>query len=70
MRDGTGKVELRTSVESNEAEFVLAPTDGSEGFRRLSHAKGIYEQGRLNTTTLLRAPFGKMADRILSVVLR
>ena len=43
---------------------------GIEGFRRLSHAKGIYEQGRWNTSTLLRAPFGKMADRILSVVLR
>ena len=43
---------------------------GIEGFRRLSHAKGIYEQGRWNSTTLLRAPFGKMADRILSIVLR
>ena len=43
---------------------------GIEGFRRLSHAKGIYEQGRWNSTTLLRAPFGKMAERILSVVLR
>lgn len=43
---------------------------GIEGFRRLSHAKGIYTQGRWNSTTLLRAPFGKMAERILSVVLR
>lgn len=43
---------------------------GVEGFRRLSHAKGIYEQGRWNSTTLLRAPFGKMAERILSVVFR
>lgn len=43
---------------------------GIEGFRRLSHAKGIYEQGRWNSTTLLRAPFGKMAERILSIVLR
>ena len=43
---------------------------GIEGFRRLSHAKGIYEQGRRNGMTLLRAPFGKIADRILSIVLR
>ncbi|MEO6780706.1 MAG: coniferyl aldehyde dehydrogenase [Bradyrhizobium sp.] len=43
---------------------------GIEGFRRLSHAKGIYEQGRWNSTTLLRAPYGKMAERILSFVLR
>ena len=43
---------------------------GIEGFRRLSHAKGIYEQGRWNSATLLRAPFGKMAERILGFVLR
>ena len=43
---------------------------GIEGFRRLSHAKGIFTQGRWNSATLLRAPFGKMAERILSVVLR
>jgi hypothetical protein len=30
VRDGTGKVELRTRVESNETELVLVPTDGSE----------------------------------------
>ena len=30
MRNGTGKVELRTRVESNETELVLVPTDGSE----------------------------------------
>jgi coniferyl-aldehyde dehydrogenase len=43
---------------------------GIEGFCRLSHAKGIYEQGRCNSTTLHRAPYGKMAERILSFVLR
>ena len=30
VRNGTGKVELRTRVDSNETELVLAPTDGSE----------------------------------------
>jgi hypothetical protein len=29
-RIGTGKVELRTRVESNETELVLVPTNGSE----------------------------------------
>ena len=43
---------------------------GIEGFRRLSHAKGVYEQGRWNSMTLFRAPFGKMADLILGIVLR
>jgi len=29
VRNGTGKVELRTRVESNETELVLVPGDGS-----------------------------------------
>jgi len=29
VRNGTGKVELRTRVESNETELVLVPMDGS-----------------------------------------
>ncbi len=32
---------------------------GIEGFHRLSHAKGIYAQGRWNVATLLRPPFGR-----------
>jgi hypothetical protein len=30
VRNRTGKVELRTRVESNETELVLVPADGSE----------------------------------------
>ena len=30
VHNGTGKVELRTRVESNETELVLVPVDGSE----------------------------------------
>jgi hypothetical protein len=30
VRNGTGKVELRTRVESDETELVLVPMDGSE----------------------------------------
>jgi coniferyl-aldehyde dehydrogenase len=43
---------------------------GIEGFRALSHAKGIFEQGRLNASSLLRAPFGRIADAILGLMLR
>lgn len=43
---------------------------GVEGFRALSHAKGIYVQGRWNGATLLRAPFGRLADKILKMMLR
>lgn len=43
---------------------------GVEGFRALSHAKGIFEQGRWNGGNLLRAPFGRLAEAILKVMLR
>jgi coniferyl-aldehyde dehydrogenase len=43
---------------------------GNEGFVRMSHAKGIYVQGRWNAADLLRAPFGWLADMILRLMLR
>jgi coniferyl-aldehyde dehydrogenase len=43
---------------------------GVEGFRSLSHAKGIFEQGRWNGSTLLRAPFGRLSDALLALMLR
>lgn len=43
---------------------------GIEGFRRFSHAKGIFTQGRWNGATLLRPPFGRMAKRILNALIR
>jgi len=30
IHDGTGYVELRTRIETGQAELVLVPTDGSE----------------------------------------
>ena len=33
VSNGTGKVELRTRVASNETELVLVRTDGSEPLR-------------------------------------
>lgn len=43
---------------------------GIEGFRALSHAKGIFQQSRINFTGLLRPPFGKVADVIMQFLLR
>uniref|UniRef100_UPI0035AD8964 aldehyde dehydrogenase family protein n=1 Tax=Paracoccus sp. TaxID=267 RepID=UPI0035AD8964 len=43
---------------------------GIEGFRALSHAKGIYASGRWNAASILRAPFGRLADRVLALLLR
>lgn len=43
---------------------------GIEGFKRLSHAKGIYEQGRWNTIELFRPPYGKLVERILNLMIR
>ncbi|MFT4265861.1 MAG: coniferyl aldehyde dehydrogenase [Xenophilus sp.] len=43
---------------------------GIEGFRALSHAKGVFEQGRWHAADLLRAPFGRLADRVLELFLR
>ncbi|CAB3797742.1 Coniferyl aldehyde dehydrogenase [Paraburkholderia caffeinitolerans] len=42
---------------------------GIEGFRSMSHAKGVFAQGRWNLPSLLRAPFGKFADFALKGVL-
>ncbi len=43
---------------------------GIEGFRTLSHAKGIFQQGRWNGANLLRAPFGTLAETIINLLLR
>jgi coniferyl-aldehyde dehydrogenase len=43
---------------------------GIEGFRTLSHPKGILVQGRWNAARLLYAPFGKRAEALLNFFLR
>lgn len=43
---------------------------GIEGFRSMSHAKGIFVQGRWNLPSLFRAPFGKLADMAIRATLR
>ncbi|WP_256081046.1 coniferyl aldehyde dehydrogenase [Massilia sp. YIM B04103] len=43
---------------------------GIEGFRAMSHAKGIYVQGRWSLARRLHAPFGRFAEFVLSLTLR
>lgn len=43
---------------------------GKEGFIALTHARGVYRQGRLNAAALLQPPFGKLSDFIMNVLLR
>ena len=43
---------------------------GIEGFKALSHAKGVYQQGRWNLSGLLRPPFGPVANVILKLMMR
>jgi len=42
---------------------------GIEGFRAMSHAKGVFVQGRWSFTGLLHAPFGKLADMAVALTL-
>ena len=51
-------------------ESGMGQYHGIEGFRTLSHAKGVFVQGRWNSINLLRPPFGKRADAVLNLFLR
>jgi len=43
---------------------------GIEGFRAMSHAKGVFVQGRWNLPSMLRAPFGKLVELALATTLK
>ena len=43
---------------------------GVEGFKALSHAKGIFQQGRWNLSALALPPFGSVANLIIKAMLR
>ncbi len=43
---------------------------GIEGFKSLSHAKGVFEQGRWNLAGLLRPPFNRTTDLVIRYLLR
>ncbi|MEM9212506.1 MAG: coniferyl aldehyde dehydrogenase [Pseudomonadota bacterium] len=43
---------------------------GIEGFKTMSHAKAVFYQSRLSGTWLARPPYGKIADVLISVLIR
>lgn len=43
---------------------------GIEGFRSLSHAKGVLVQRRCNFSNVLRPPFGRLSHLIVKMMLR
>ena len=43
---------------------------GEEGFKTFSHAKGVLIQSRLSMVGIMRAPFGRLADGLLGVMMR
>lgn len=43
---------------------------GKEGFIALTHPRGVYRQGRINATMLLRPPFNRLTDIITDLILR
>jgi coniferyl-aldehyde dehydrogenase len=43
---------------------------GHEGFKSLSHAKGVFQQGRLTVIDLIRPPFGNWFNRAMGYLLR
>ena len=43
---------------------------GHEGFKALSHARGIFVQPRLNASDVVRPPFGALFERVMAHLLR
>jgi coniferyl-aldehyde dehydrogenase len=43
---------------------------GEEGFKQFSHAKGVFIQSRWNLAGLLRPPYRKLTDAVLSYLLK
>ena len=43
---------------------------GHEGFKALSHAKGVFEQATFNLTDTVRPPFGRLVERVVRFMMR
>lgn len=43
---------------------------GIEGFKSMSHAKGVFTQANVNFTDMLRPPYSKIFDALLKFILR
>jgi coniferyl-aldehyde dehydrogenase len=42
---------------------------GRAGFRTFSHQKSVFRQARLNTAGLLRPPYGKLVERLITALM-
>ena len=51
-------------------ESGMGAYHGHEGFKALSHAKGIFEQSQWNFTHITRPPFSKLTSRVIKFLLR
>src|SRR6202034_1639108 len=49
-------------------ESGIGAYHGEEGFKALSHVKGVFQQARWNFSGLLRSPFGRITALILAYV--
>jgi coniferyl-aldehyde dehydrogenase len=43
---------------------------GHEGFKTLSHAKGVFEQAKFSLTDAVRPPFGRIVERVIAFMMR
>jgi len=43
---------------------------GEFGFQAFSHRKGVFVQSRINSTVLLRPPFGRLTEWILKLLMK
>jgi coniferyl-aldehyde dehydrogenase len=43
---------------------------GHEGFKALSHAKGVFEQATFNLTDVVRPPFGRFVEHVIGFMMR
>ena len=43
---------------------------GHEGFKTLSHAKGVFKQARFSLTDAVRPPFGRIVERVVGFMMR
>jgi hypothetical protein len=61
---------MTTCRSAASARAAWASTTGSRASVFSATPRGIYIQGRWNSISMLQAPFGKRADRLLNFFLR
>ena len=59
----------RSARSAASARAAWAHYHAHEGFETFTKKKPVFRQARINTTGLLRPPYGKMLDRLLAVLI-